>query len=461
MFVCSGSLRGIELRRVTYEGTNVTVGDPVQLIPDCRCFTFGPKYNVVAFYTRSGIQSAEFPDKVVHICAFNPEAGTIREIQAVNVPNVLRVEFSPNGTFFAIVLRKNNVTESEKIPLVQVFRTGGPMVRSFNYPSRGNVTMFWSEDERIFGATFGSGVKFWQVADDGTETEHTAELPHLHACAFSCSRGVVRFAAVFGTDPKRLMIYQFPNFEKPIAQRPVMIGEEWSVVMSPNGSSAIAIGTKNSDATYFGESFAYYLNAQGQQKMQKKKDGPVHCMKYSLTGDKFISIVGHVPPVVAVHHENVGTMASLGEMNVNSARWSCSSNLVAVGGFGGMAGELKVIDSNTHKVIAHGEAQCTSEWSWSPCGRLILTAVLYPKMMVSNEFRIHNHVCQVVASVKIEELTQCEWVGLSNPLPVPKIVAPTTAPPVQAAYVPPHLRGKKPGPPGSGAPKKGDGPPGF
>ena len=80
--------------------------------------------------------------------------------------------------------------------------------------------------------------------------------------------------------------------------------------------------------------------------------------------------------------------------------------------------------------------------------------------MVSNEFRIHNHVCQVVASVKIEELTQCEWVGVPNPLPVPKIVAATTAPPVQAAYVPPHLRGKKQGPPGSG-PKKGEGPPGF
>ena len=40
-----------------------------------------------------------------------------------------------------------------------------------------------------------------------------------------------------------------------------MVGETFTISINPNGSSAIAIGTKNeSDATFYGESYAFYLN---------------------------------------------------------------------------------------------------------------------------------------------------------------------------------------------------------
>ena len=459
MFICSGSSRGIELRRVKYEGTNLTVSDPIQLIPDCRCFAFSPKQNFVAFYTRSGLQTAELSDKVVHICAFNPEAGTITEIQTLDVPNIVRVKFSPNGTFFALILRKNSVTDSGKIPLVQIYRTGGPMVRAFNYPSDKRLELFWSEDERIFASSFSDGVKFYEIGADGTEREIIYELPNLLACAFSCSRNVVRFASVNGTEPKRMKIFEFPKTDKPIVDQPVMVGEEFTIQISPSGFSAIAIGNRNSDETYFGESHAYYLNTQGQKSgsLKLKKPGPVHCFEYSFAGDKFVSIAGHVPPAVALHFEKIGTAFEFGEMSVNSVRWSPTANLVAIGGFGSFTGDIKVIDTQKRTIISHGEAPCTSEWSWSPCGRLILTSVNYPKMQVSNEIRVHNHMCQKIHGIKMTELTQCEWVGTPNPQPLPKIVAVTASPPAPAAYVPPHLRGKA-GPVGGKTPAN---PPGF
>ena len=116
--------------------------------------------------------------------------------------------------------------------------------------------------------------------------------------------------------------------------------------------------------------------------------------------------------------------------------------MVAIGGFGNFTGDIQVFDIQTRQTIGEGNAQYTSEWGWSPCGRLLLSAVLYPKMMVSNEFRIYNHLCQKLYTMKATELTQCEWVGITKPMNIPKIVntQPKTAP---VAYIPPHLRAQQ------------------
>jgi translation initiation factor 2A len=222
-----------------------------------------------------------------------------------------------------------------------------------------------------------------------------------------------------------------------------MVGDSFVIRINPCGDSAIAIATKShSDQTYFGESFAYYLNLQGNQKLILKKQGPIHCIEYSTIGDKYVSIAGHVPPSVALHFDRVGSAFEFGQFSFNSVRWSCSANMVALGGFGNFSGEIRVVDGQTRRVIADGEARCTSEWGWSPCGRLFVSAVLFPKMTVSNEFRVHNHMCQIVGAVQFNELTQCEWVGVAAPLPPPAITV--VAPPKAAsgAYVPPHLRKK-------------------
>ncbi|OHT16768.1 hypothetical protein TRFO_41580 [Tritrichomonas foetus] len=446
MFICTGSVKGIELRRVEYENGNLKLNAPIQVVDNCRNFTFSPKFNFVAFYTKSGIQSTEFPDKFVQICMFNPQNGTITQIQQVPVPNITNVIFSPNGTFFALILRRNSFTEEQKIPLVQIYRTGGQLIRSFDYALSKIPEIFWSDDERVFASSHSHGINFYKTEDDGSVTESNIELPNLLACAFVCDHGRLRFAVVYNdktTEAKRMKLFEYPNLERHIATRPVMIGESFTVKISPNGSSAIAIGLKNqSDETYFGESFAYYLNVQGQMKLPLKKSGPIHYIEYSKGGDRFVTIAGHVPPSISIHYDKVGTAFEIGQYSFNSVRFAPGNQLVALGGFGNFNGNLKTFDTQTRTSIADGEALYTSEWEWSPCGRLFFSAVLYPKMMVSNEFRVHNHACQILQTVKVEELTQCGWVGLSQPLPLPKVNLPAAVNKAPSAYVPPHLRAK-------------------
>lgn len=446
MFICTGSTKGIEIRRVEYDNGNLKLGSPNQIIPNCRNSKFSSNFNLVAFFTKSGIQSTEFPDKFVQICLFDAQNGTTTQIQQVNFPNILNVMFSPKGSFFAVILRRNSVTEEQKVPLVQIYQTRGGLVRSFNYAVSKVPELFWSDDETVFAYSHSNGIQFYKTKPDGTVEESQVELPNLLACSFTCADNSIRFAVVYNDkagEAKKMKIYDYGDLSKPRAYRPVMVGESFTIKISPSGRSAIAVGNKNqSDETYFGESFAYYLNVQGQQKLPLKKNGPIHYIEYSRTGDRFVTIAGHVPPSVAVHYEKLGTSFEIGQFSLNSARFSCSSNLVAFGGFGNFAGQIKIFDTQARTTVSNGEALYTSEWGWSPCGRLLLTAVLYPKMTVSNEFRIHDHGCHVLATVKAEELSQCEWVGVENPLPLPKINITVVSKPANSAYVPPHLRAK-------------------
>lgn len=356
--------------------------------------------------------------------------------------------------------RRTANTDQEKIPLVLIIKTEtGEVVNSFNYNAQKVPVIFWSDDEKVLATSHTNGIRFTETQADGTSVTKECELEKLYACAFTSTRKGLRFAAVYGENPKKMKILEYPNFENHIAYRPIMIGETFTIKISPNGSSAVAIGLKNeSDSTFYGESYAFYLNDQNRQDLNQKKSGPIHTVEYSPNGDKFVLISGHVPPAVQVFYEKLHTNGDIGEFSLNNVRYSSNPNIAVIGGFGSFTGTIMFYDLASREKISEGEAPYTSEWSWSPCGRLVLSAVLYPKMMVDNEFRIINHMSQIIFRQKGTELTQAEWVGVEKALPLPNIKAPVIAKPQAAAYIPPHLRNKAPGTTTAGVPKY---PPGF
>ena len=439
MFICSGSNRGIELRKVEYNN-KIDVSSRILLNPNFKNFVFSKDLQFCLFFNKTTVQTKEFPDKLILINKFNFETGEVQPIYEHSVPNILSVSFSPLGTYFYVICRKNSFTESNNIPLIQIIKTStGELIRSFNYKSDIIPTIFWSNDEKIFANTFSEGIHFVDTKSD-IINEHDFLINNLEAVSFTDTNQGIRFALVHNDSPRRLKIFEYKEL-KLLSQRPLLAGDSFTVKISPKGFSAVSIGSKKvSENSFYGDSYPFYLNIEKKEKLSVIKSGPVFSIEYNPLGDKFVLISGNVPPAVQVFHDRVGGNAGLGEFHVNSVRYSCNPDIFALGGFGSFTGAIKVINIVTKTVLATGEAPYTSEWEWSPCGRFILTSVLITKLMVGNEFKIFNHLLGIEYTEKFEELIQCQWIGLIKPLPLPKINIEIQEKKKTSVYVPPHLR---------------------
>jgi len=440
MYICSASLSGIEIRQVEYND-KLNVSNPKIIDNKNKNFLFSHDNQIVLLYTKTIFSSKEFPDKYITVARFDHVNAQLDVLYEFPVPNIMSIQFSPQSSYFCVISRRNHITDAEKIPLVKVVKTvSGEVVRSFNYDSRHIPTIFWSINETIFAYSYTDGILFFQTEADNSETRIPFEAPNLHSCSFSEGKKGIRFAVVYDRSPFKMKIFSFPQLEQ-IAYRPIITGDTFNVTISPNGFSAISIGYQiQDDTTFYGTSSLSYLNENGQQKLSIKKEGPITHASYSPDGDKLIVIAGHVPPAVYVYHDKIGSCVPLGEFNFNSIRHSCSPDIAVFGGFGSFSGSIRTVNLSNKAFLSQGEAPFTSEWGWSPCGRLILTAVMMPKMNVDNEFSIYDHMCQKLFSLRMTEQTQCQWIGNENPLPLPDIKKAQVVKEAPKAYVPPHLR---------------------
>ncbi|CAG8664860.1 4045_t:CDS:2 [Funneliformis caledonium] len=112
---------------------------------------------------------------------------------------------------------------------------------------------------------------------------------------------------------------------------------------------------------------------------------------------------------------------------------------------------MDIWDRNSLKKITTVEAPNSSECSWSPDGRYIMTATLSPRLRVDNGYKIWHYTGALVHSQNIQELLQVQWRPASVELypmrqlsPAPENAKSPTSPtkPSSGAYLPPQARAR-------------------
>lgn len=172
--------------------------------------------------------------------------------------------------------------------------------------------------------------------------------------------------------------------------------------------------------------------------------------------------------------------ADIGPISRNSFFYSPDSHTFCIGGFGNLPGELDFYDISTSKKTGSTESHMATSWSWSPDGRFFTCAICSPRRHVDNGFKIYNSTGAILYKEDIEELYDFVWrpdPAITQIFRSEKVVAPIPQPPEmaklasqggggaaggatvkkQAAYVPPHLRGKTRPAPALGGPKNNGG----
>lgn len=167
-----------------------------------------------------------------------------------------------------------------------------------------------------------------------------------------------------------------------------------------------------------------------------------------------------MPAKTVLFDQRVKTLHDFGSSPHNFISFNPQSRLIALAGFGNLAGKLDIFDRRTLTKIAVIDAPNTSHCEWSPDGRFLLTATLSPRLRVDNGIKIWHCSGTLVHVQPIDELYQASWRpspldsmpafpsnGLPpSPAPSPSVAShagtasPTPTKPA-GAYRPPGARG--------------------
>jgi translation initiation factor 2A len=258
---------------------------------------------------------------------------------------------------------------------------------------------------------------------------------------------------------------------QPTARRSFYRSSRAKLMWNASGYALLAWAFSDVDKTnqnYFGEQSLHYLSSDGErEQLVDLKDGPIHDVKWAPNGQHFVAIHGFMPAKATLFDCKCKPIYDFGSGPRNTVEWNPFSRFLILGGFGNLPGDIEFYDKKADgkcKVIGTVRAPCAVNCSWAPDGRHLLTSTTSPRLRVDNGLKIFHYNGDLVSESDVEILLQVEFgptmpgTFQDRPVSPSRIKAGLNksggaggggaALNRPAAYVPPHLKGKKSG--GSG-----------
>lgn len=114
------------------------------------------------------------------------------------------------------------------------------------------------------------------------------------------------------------------------------------------------------------------------------------------------NITTDMPAKAVLFDQRVRVVHDFGSHPINFISYNPQSRLVALAGFGNLAGKVEIYDRRSLAKVTTIDAPNTSWCEWSPCGRFLLTATLSPRLRVDNGVKIW-HCTGSLIHVQLEE----------------------------------------------------------
>lgn len=117
-------------------------------------------------------------------------------------------------------------------------------------------------------------------------------------------------------------------------------------------------------------------------------DGQLLDAQWLPDSSGFIVISGNQPATTTLYNKNAEPTFEFGKRYRNTIRINPFNSIAMIGGFGNLKGDIDFWDLTKHQEISHSKAYCAVKTEWLQDGRNFLTAVLYERVKVDNEFKI-------------------------------------------------------------------------
>ncbi|KAK9918766.1 hypothetical protein WJX75_006714 [Coccomyxa subellipsoidea] len=408
-----------------------------------------------------------------YLGAISPNKVTIydgknqQQVAALDLPSVVAVSFSPKNTYLNTFQRPPQGSgNAEKNLKVWDWRKGTIVMQLFQKSfSRDHwPAVAFTPDETSALHLVTNAVNVYNPQNFSQGVAKKLAVKGLAGFAVSPNASAPLLAAYVPEGkgaPGFVGIWDLNQLSKgdspaPIARRSFFRANAAQLLWNFKGTALLALTSSDTDATnqsYYGEQKLNYLSADGKNDcIVQLKEGPVHDVQWSPSGEHFITVAGFMPAKSTVFTEACKPFFDLGSGGHNLVRWNPQGRFVAVAGFGNLPGDILFFDKKADgklKQMGATRADNAVSLEWSPDGRTVLTATTAPRLRVDNGFQIYKYTGEKLLEQKVEVLLEARWQPAppdtfpdrpQSPRANGSAPAPTAAA-KPSGYVLPHLRG--------------------
>ena len=108
------------------------------------------------------------------------------------------------------------------------------------------------------------------------------------------------------------------------------------------------------------------------------------------SGERFIVIAGNQPSVATLYDKDCNALFEFGKRYRNTIRICPFSQLLLIGGFGNLKGEIDFWSLDTLEQVGKTKSDCAIGIEWSPTGTHLMTSVLYERVKVDNAINLFS-----------------------------------------------------------------------
>ncbi|KAJ1310565.1 hypothetical protein OPQ81_007294 [Rhizoctonia solani] len=379
------------------------------------------------------------------------DAGTFNVVQTIEILNVVELSFSPLATFLQTWERPQKLEEGAQHKNLRIWRVAdGAELTSFTQKAQESWAVQFTADESQALRVVGQDVQVFSPAEWEKGVVDKLRVEGITSVSLSPAPQNPTIAVFIG-EKKGAPATTFYKADKALFK--------WNAA-----GTHVLLYTQtdvdNTNKSYYGETNLYFLSAKGDFdcRVTLDKEGPIHDFAWSPNSKEFGVIYGYMPAKATLFDQRVRTVHEFGSHPINFISYNPQARLVALAGFGNLAGKIDIYDRRTLAKVCTIDAPNTTWCEWSPCGRFILTATLSPRLRVDNGVKIWHCTGPLIHVQLEEELYQVSWrpipAGTAAPFPQALPPAPTPTPSVAllapakpaaakpaGAYRPPGARG--------------------
>ncbi|KIO20385.1 hypothetical protein M407DRAFT_29964 [Tulasnella calospora MUT 4182] len=391
-----------------------------------------PDYNVLEGYPPPEATARTYkytPDGklfavALPFCVRVSNAADLTTLCEIPVPNAVEIGVSPKGTYLSTwerYVKPADETTQHKNHRVWRVATGEEVI-SFVQKSMDNWDLQYTPTEEKAVKLVNAEVQVYLPSDWPKGIVDRLRLDGLSAIA--PGPGQYPALAVFVAErkgaPASVKVYNLSALSaSPTCSKTFFKADKCSIKWNNLGTQVLVLTSTDVDKSnknYYGETNLYLLSAAGNFdcRVTLDKEGPIHDFGWSPNSKEFGVIYGFMPAKTVLFDQRVKVIHDFGIHPRNFIAFNPQGRLLALAGFGNLAGKVEIFDRRSLTKVCEIDAPNTSWCEWSPDGRFLLTATLSPRLRVDNGIKIWHCTGTLMHVHMVEELYQASW----RPAPV-------------------------------------------